>query len=81
MQLLVLWDLLGYPSGIVDRTSATQGRTAWLSNVTNRKSVPPTVSITSSKEYNSATREISLNINFTSLIGLRGTFNLIVIRG
>lgn len=69
----------GYPTGIVDRTSAPQSRSAWLSNVANRKGVPSTVSITSSRQYNPTTREVSLNINSTALTGLNGTFNLSVI--
>jgi hypothetical protein len=69
----------GYPTGIVDRTSPPQGRTTWLNNVSNRKNVPPTVSITSIRQYNPATRELNLNINSTALVGLTGTFNLNVI--
>jgi len=69
----------GYPTGIVDRTSAPQSRSAWFGNVANRINVPPTVSITSSRNINPTSRELSLTVNATSLIGLNGTFNLSVI--
>jgi hypothetical protein len=69
----------GYPTGIVDRTSAPQSRTLWLSNVANRKNVPPTVNITSSRSFNQTTRELNFTVNSTSLSSMTGTFYLSVI--
>lgn len=69
----------GYPTGIVDRTSAPQSRSAWLSNVANRKNVPATVSISSTRIYNPVIRELNLTINSTALSTLTGSYYLNVI--
>lgn len=69
----------GYPTGIVDRTSAPQSRSVWLSNVANRKNVPATVSISSTRIYNSVIRELNLTINSTALSALTGSYYLSVI--
>lgn len=69
----------GYPTGIVDRTSSPQSRTVWLNNVANRKNVPSTVSISSTRNYNSTSRELTLTVNAMALSSLTGTMNLSVI--
>jgi hypothetical protein len=69
----------GYPTGVVDRTSAPQSRTAWLSNVANRKGVAPSVEISSSRSFNQSNRELNITINSTALTALSGSFNLSLI--
>ena len=69
----------GYPTGIVDRTSSPQSRTAWLGNVASRANLAPNVSINLSKTFNPTNRELNLTINSTALYSLTGSFYLSVI--
>jgi len=71
--------LSAYPTGIIDRTSGVQSRSAWLSLTNGRNSVPATVAIDMSRNYNPITRQFSASIDFTALQNLSGQYNFNVI--
>lgn len=70
-----------YPTGIVDRVSGIQSRSAWPGLMSSRNSVPATVSIDVTRSFNSTTREFSASIDFTALTNLNGQYkyNLILL--
>jgi hypothetical protein len=56
-----------YPTGIVDRVSGIQSRSAWAGLMNNRYSVPATVAIDVERSFNRTTREFSADINLRLL--------------
>jgi len=71
--------LNAYPTGVIDRTSGVQSRSAWMSLMNSRNSVPATVAIDMSRNYNPISRQFSASIDFTALQNLSGQFNFNVI--
>lgn len=71
--------LSSYPTGIIDRVSGVQSRSTWYSLMNNRNSVPATVAIDISRNYNRMTREFSASIDFTALQNLSGEYKFNVI--
>jgi hypothetical protein len=69
----------GYPTGVVDRVSGIQSRSAWTSLMTNRNSVPATVAIDMERSFNKVTKEFNATIDFTALTNLNGQFKFNVI--
>ncbi|MGB5289332.1 MAG: Omp28-related outer membrane protein, partial [Ignavibacteriaceae bacterium] len=68
-----------YPTGIVDRVSGIQSRSAWLGLMNNRNTVPATVAIDVERSFNELTREFNATIDFTALANLNGQFKFNVI--
>ena len=68
-----------YPTGIVDRVSGVQSRSAWAGLMNTRNSVPATVAIDVDRSYNEQTREFSATIDFTALTNLSGQYKFNVI--
>ncbi len=68
-----------YPTGIVDRVSGIQSRSAWYGLMNTRNSVPATVAIEVERSFNKTTREFSATIEFTALTNLSGQYNYNVI--
>ncbi len=66
----------GYPTGIADRTSAPQSRSAWFAMISNRMSVPATVDIKINKTYNSTTRTLDITIASNAQVQLSGQYKL-----
>ncbi len=64
----------GYPTGIIDRTSAPLSRSVWFSTMSNRLSVDPTVQININKTYDAGTRQINASFTFDALTSLTGQF-------
>lgn len=68
-----------YPTGIVDRVSGVQSRSAWAGLMNTRNSVPATVAIDVDRSFNEQTREFSAMIDFTALTNLSGQYKFNVI--
>ena len=68
-----------YPTGIIDRVSGIQSRSAWNGWVYNRDGVPASVSINVNTVFNPVTRELNGTIDFTALTDLSGQFKYNVI--
>lgn len=66
----------GYPTGIVDRTSAPISRSLWLSTLQSRLNIPATVSITIYKTFDPITRNLNVRAFTTPLVNLNGTFKM-----
>ncbi len=62
-----------YPTGITDRVSGIQSRSAWSGLMNTRNSVPATVSINIERSFNQNTREFNATIDFTALTNLSGS--------
>jgi len=75
-QIIGLLGMSGYPTGVIDRTSAPQSRTAWTGLMNQRYSVPAPVSITVDKSYNKITRELDVNIHSVAETNLTGEYKL-----
>jgi hypothetical protein len=69
----------GYPTGTVDRASATGDYTSWTSKVSSRVNVPATVSIEIEKSFNQLTGHLDATINMTALENLTGQFKYNII--
>ncbi len=80
--IISLLGFSGYPTGTIDRKSGVlvwnQGWPTWVSN---RNSVPATVSIEVERSYNVNTREFNATIDFTALENLSGqySYNIILV--
>ena len=68
-----------YPTGIIDRVSGIQSRSAWPGLMNTRNSVPASVSINMERSFNQNTREFNATIDFTALTNLSGLYNFNVI--
>lgn len=68
-----------YPTGIVDRVSGIQSRSAWQGLMVSRNSVPATVSITVNRSFNQSTRQFNASIDFKALSNLNGEFKYNII--
>jgi hypothetical protein len=69
-----------YPTGIIDRATGIISRNIWLSQMTARLSVAPTVRIELvSSRYDSLTRKFDITIRFTALTSLSGEYKYNVI--
>lgn len=66
----------GYPTGIIDRTSAPQSRTAWPGLMNQRYSVPSPVNIAIDKAYNKITRELNVTVHSIAETNLTGEYKL-----
>jgi hypothetical protein len=77
--ILSLFGFNAYPTGIVDRKSGIQSRSAWYGLMNTRNSVPATVAIDMERSFNKTTREFSATIDFTALTNLNGQYNFNVI--
>lgn len=73
-QIISALSMSSYPTGIVDRTSAPISRSAWLSTMTGRVSVPATVDINILKTFNATTKVLQVTLHFTALTSLTGDF-------
>jgi hypothetical protein len=71
--------LSAYPTGVIDRVSGVQSRSAWMTWMTNRNAVPATVAINISRTYNVITRTFNASIDFTALQNLSGNYKFNVI--
>ncbi len=71
--------LSSYPTGIIDRTTGIQSRSAWVSLMNSRNNVPATVAIDMSRNYNPISRQFSASIDFTALQNLTGQYKFNVI--
>jgi hypothetical protein len=69
----------GYPTGIVDRTSAPASSSAWYSRVASRNVVNASVNIDIHKSFNETTRQLNLTIFATALTGLSGDYKVSVV--
>jgi len=68
-----------YPTGIIDRVSGIQSRSAWYNLMNTRNSTPATVAIDVNRTFNPATREFNATIDFTALTNLNGQYKFNVI--
>lgn len=66
----------GYPTGIIDRTSAPISRSAWYSAVSNRNALPATVDISINKTYDTVAHQLNATIFVTPLTNLTGQFKV-----
>ncbi len=65
-----------YPTGIIDRTSAPQSRSAWPGLMNSRLSIPSPIDITIDKNYNKLTRELDVTVHSTALQNLTGEYRM-----
>ena len=63
-----------YPTGIIDRVTGIQSRSAWYSYMNTRNGVPATVSITVNRSFDPATKQLNATFTFTALQNLTGQF-------
>ena len=75
-EIINLLGYTGYPTGVIDRTSAPQSRSAWAGMMTQRYSVAATVDITMDKDYNKVTRELDVTIHVTAQQNLTDEYRL-----
>lgn len=75
-EIIGLLGYSGYPTGIIDRTSAPQSRSAWAGLMNQRLSVPATVDITIDKTYNKLTRELEVTIHTTAQENITDEYKL-----
>ena len=68
-----------FPSGVIDRVSGVQSRSAWTGLMNSRNSVPATVAINVDRSFNNQTREFNATIDFTALTNLSGQYKFNVI--
>jgi len=64
----------GYPTGIIDRTSAPLSRSVWYSTMSTRLNVPPTVRINIEKTYDPGTRLLDATFTIDATDSLTGQF-------
>jgi|SRR5690554_2979661 len=75
-EIIGLLSFSAYPTGIIDRTSAPQSRSAWAGLMNQRLSVPAVVDITMDKSYNKVTRELDVTIHVTAQQDLTDEYKL-----
>ena len=75
-QIIGLMTFSSYPTGIIDRTSAPQSRSAWPGLMNNRLNVPAGVDITMDKTYNKLTGELNVTIHATAQSNLTTEYKL-----
>lgn len=66
----------GYPTGIIDRTSAPVSRGVWYSNMLSRNSQAAKVDLHIIKQYDNTTRELNVIAFAKSLETLEGLYNI-----
>lgn len=72
--------LSAYPTGIIDRTSGVQSRSAWVNLMNQRNNVPATVEIEcTSRSYDPASRTFNATFDLTALQTLSGEYKYNVI--
>jgi hypothetical protein len=75
-EIIGLLSYTGYPTGVIDRTSAPQSRSAWAGLMNQRNSIPAVVDITMDKSYNKITRELDVTIHATAQEDLTDEYKL-----
>ena len=78
-QIMSTLGFSSYPTGIVDRVSGIQSRSAWYGLMNTRNSVPATVAIDLERSFNKTTREFNATVDLTALTNLSGQYKFNVI--
>jgi hypothetical protein len=72
--------LSAYPTGIIDRVTGVQSRSAWVNLMNQRNNVPATVEIEcTSRSYDPGTRTFNATFDLTALQTLSGEYKYNVI--
>ncbi len=75
-EIIGLMTFSSYPTGIIDRTSAPQSRSAWPGMMNTRFNVPAAVDITMDKAYNKITGALDVTIHATAQSNLTAEYKL-----